>query len=257
VPPLPVIGDPGLFLDFYELKAPIPRRKGRQRNPNHYRFRKAYSTEFRSLAFEGDLALAFFSKSILRDPFESENRMMSCIFSDWTSNKTWQELAMFYRLDEYVGWFPKSLREGGDSKNRDKFWADIWEAWWACLFSEREMWGDGVDDLISFLRRIIELKYWRLLETYSSILQIQMEESTIYHINIDEDDIREVRREDVDICEWLGPDLANNKTEFLGYLVPIGSDSSVYCEERQVAIQIAEFCSKHRCKGNFLKILFN
>ena len=73
---------------------------------------------------------------------------------------------MLYRLDEYVAWLPLGFRDPARSKKIDKFWADLWEAWWACLFWEREIWGDGVEDLISCLRRIMSLKYHGLIEMY-------------------------------------------------------------------------------------------
>jgi hypothetical protein len=167
---------------------------------------------------------------------------------------------MLYRLDEYVGWLPNSLRDGDDNKVRDKFWADIWEAWWACCFSEREIWGDDIDDLLSFLRRIIELKYWGLLERYSTDRHPNQEEESIHHsVNVDEHEkvnIREVWSNDDNICEWLRPAVAAKEKEFLGYLATLGSDISIYDEDPEVAISTALLYSKYGHKGDIAPKLF-
>lgn len=92
---------------------------------------------------------------------------------------------MFYRLDECVGWIPKSLRDGNKNEGKDKFWVDIWEAWWACLFFEREIWGDDVEDLVSFLKRMIELKYWGLVEKYSTNRRVDQGVWIDHNVNID------------------------------------------------------------------------
>ena len=189
--------------------------------------------------------------------FGPNSRMIEQFLSaNWASNRTWQELAMFYRLDEYVGWFPKSLRDGDDVENRDKFWADIWEAWWACCFSEREIWGDDVDDLDSFLRRLIELKYWTLVKRYSTKLEFDQESSIHHHVNVDQSEqvhIDEVWTTHADIRQCLGPVLDDQTKDFLGYLGTLGPDISSYSQEWDVAVSIALFYSKHGCKGTFAK----
>ena len=262
VPPLPVVGDPVSLLNFYELNAQLSSSSSSDelsRNPNSSHFRNAYTPEFRTLAFDGDLALKFHSNSILLELFE-ECPILHCVYDDWLSNATWKELAMLYRLDEYVGWLPKSLRDAGHSKDKDKFWADIWEAWWACCFSEREIWGDDIDDLISFLRRIIELKYWGLVERYSGRKQPVQGESPIHHPVSDGENeqvhVREVQRGDDDICEWLGPALPDQKEDFLGYLATIAFDISVYSEDIEVAVSTALLYAKYGYRGTVSQKLY-
>lgn len=49
------------------------------------------------------------------------------------------------------------------------------------LFSEREIWGDEIDDLVSLLRRLIELKY--ILGTRGKVFYevgVDQEESSIH-----------------------------------------------------------------------------
>ena len=256
VPRLPVVGDPVSLLNFYELNTQLSSSSSfssssddLSQNPNSRHFRDVYIPEFRTLAFDGDLALKFHSNSIILEVFGDCRMIEQRVCDDWLSNATWNELAMLYRLDEYVGWFPKSLRGGGHSGDRDKFWADIWEAWWACCFSEREIWGDNIDDLISFLRRIIELKYWGLVERYSTCKQPYQEESSIHRPVSDGENeqvpVREVQRGDNDICEWLGPASPKQKNEFLGYLATIPFDISIYSEDREIAVSIALLYSKY------------
>ena len=259
VPPLPVIGDPINFLTFYELNAQLSSSPDddlpHKSNARH--FRNAYTSEFRTLAFNGDLELKFRSNPIITRLFGPNSRLIGqFLSSDWLSNETWQELAMFYRLDEYVGWFPKSLRDGDDVDNSNKFWADVWEAWWACCFSEREIWGDDVDDLVSCLRRLIELKYWTLVKKYSTNLGIDRESSIHHRMNIDQNEqvhTEEVWTTNADIRQCVGSVLKDKNKEFLGYLGILGSDILSYSEEIDIAISSALFYAKHGYKGIFSK----
>lgn len=182
--------------------------------------------------------------------------------ANWNSNETWKELAMLYRLDEYVGWLPKTLRSGNiddDVKkkaelSRDKFWADIWEAWWACCFWERELWGDDIEDLLSCLRRIMELKYRGLVQGFStrrimdgpsnkntdrrstmSVVDVRSEQGIV--------DVKEIRRGDDAICEWLGTALPGKEKDFLGYLAnlneELGGPISIFAFDKDVAVSTA------------------
>jgi hypothetical protein len=44
-----------------------------------------------------------------------------------------------------------------------KLWADIWEAYWACILWEREIWAEDVDDIKSIFRQLMILKHRELL----------------------------------------------------------------------------------------------
>jgi hypothetical protein len=106
VPPLPLIGDPLNFLNFYELTIQLSSSSddGDLQNHNHLSFRHPYTSEFRMLAFTGDRELEFHASSILLEAFGPDSRIMAQrVYQDFASNTTWQELAMLYRLDEYVG----------------------------------------------------------------------------------------------------------------------------------------------------------
>ena len=43
-----------------------------------------------------------------------------------------------------------------------KLWADIWEAYWACILWEREIWAEDVDDIKSIFRQLLMLKHREL-----------------------------------------------------------------------------------------------
>ncbi len=254
MPFLPVIGDPAIFLALYQTKIQVSSSDDSKRNL----LRFAYPPEFRVLTYSGDLLLGLHSLSILFDIFGRQNRMIiQSIYADWTSNASWQELAMFYRLDEYVGWIPKTLHEGGKSKKRDKTWADIWEAWWACCFSEREVWGDDIDDLLCILRRIIELKYWGLVERYSATGEFIRSNSSFHgYTNVDESEkievqVREVWTDDDDIHEWINQHSRADKREFLGHCATIGSEISCYAEDREDAISNVVYSHKYGHKGTY------
>src|SRR5438876_2871344 len=51
------------------------------------------------------------------------------------------------------------------SKEVEKFWADIWEAWWCAICTERELWHETLLDIHSYFRRLIILKYSDLYST--------------------------------------------------------------------------------------------
>ena len=50
----------------------------------------------------------------------------------------------------------------------DKFWADLWEAYWGALFLEREMWNDDQEDLTACLRGLFCVRYPELIDNYAA-----------------------------------------------------------------------------------------
>jgi len=54
----------------------------------------------------------------------------------------------------------------------EKFWADIWEAWWSGIYTERELWNESVGDVKAFFRRLMSLKYHMSIDLYSTIYQV-------------------------------------------------------------------------------------
>ena len=173
-----MIGDPSLFLAFLEIEPKYSelelKRKFRKYRENH-----PYSPKFTTMAYRGDKKLAIYSDSVAWELFGVDNRdITQLVLADWNSNESWTELALLYKFEQYLIWIPKSVKQSiyernfGKVKKIDKFWADLWEAWWAAVFLEREMWDDNIDDLLSFLRRLIFLKYRPLVEHYSTVCSL-------------------------------------------------------------------------------------
>jgi hypothetical protein len=141
-----------------------PRLNTLDRSNHDNRVRIAYAPEFRVLLKEGDVKLNFHSRNILASLLGRNNHPLTDHAYDyWISNDNWKVLAILYRLDLYLNWIPPSLdRIRGtatsfESVTAQKFYADLWEAYWACLFFEREMWNDQIFDLLLFLRRLLQL----------------------------------------------------------------------------------------------------
>jgi hypothetical protein len=92
VPPLPIVGDPLNFLNFYELKMQLSSSSNDDDLENHnlLSFRHPYTSEFRMLAFTGDRELEFHASSIILEVFGPDSRIMAqCVYQDFASNTTW------------------------------------------------------------------------------------------------------------------------------------------------------------------------
>jgi hypothetical protein len=150
VPALPVISCPKDFLTVYQINPP-------EVSPKEFRLEKFYSNRYKYLLDQDDSHLRFLSLRILDQLFGPENKnLITLILHDWISNLNWMILAVSYRLDRYLGWFPKKYRKllsPGSvlSENLIKFkeyksqkfengeikyWIDIWEAYWGTLILE-------------------------------------------------------------------------------------------------------------------------
>jgi len=159
VPPLPELSDPELFIRFHDAAVhPLPLHDGTLKN--YSRFRKFIKPRFASLAKRGDAFLSVICQEIVYEFFGEENsNLVNIIFEAATSNDSWRDLAIAYKLHVYVGMPPRSQRT-------DKFWADMWEAYWGALFIERKLWNDDDEDLISCLRVLLYLQLEGLIEDY-------------------------------------------------------------------------------------------
>lgn len=170
---------------------------------------------------------------------------------NWTLNETGQELALLYRLNNYIGWFVQSPRK---IKDAEKFWADVWKAWWGGCFWEREIWGDDdIEDLLSCLRRIMALKYRGLVQRYSTDRRVARGVSSKREpMNIDSEYVvaREVRREDATICEWIGAPSGNNNCHILGYLATSRCGIEIFAVEESEAVSITVAYAKRGSNGN-------
>lgn len=178
------------------------------------------------MAHKGDIKLAMYSDMVAWELFGKNNREITqLVLADWKSNRSWTELALFYKFDQYITWLPKSVQKSvyertfGDIKKIDKFWADLWEAWWAIVFLEREKWDDDIDDLKSIIRRLIFLKYRPLAEHYSTVLIMDRSTRTNIPSVITEDQISmipiDVNNERIKIC-------IKSKTKYDKDVVPFG-----------------------------------
>jgi hypothetical protein len=161
----------------------------------------------------------------------------------WTLNATVQELAMLYRLDSYVGWFPESFKK----TDQDKFWVKIWKAWWACCLYERELWDDDIQDLICFLQRIMAIKYDGLVQRYSTYRRVQRGGPTNV-VDKDKLDVKEIRRKTPEICEWIGH-INVDGDEILGYLTTTPFSGSVYAVSETGVRSIASAYAQYGYKG--------
>ena len=138
-------------------------------------------------------------------------------------------------------------------KNADKFWGDVWKAWWGCCFWEREVWGDDIHDLLSCLRKIMALKYRGLVQRYSTNRPVIRGSFKHERMNVfNERAVREVWRTDTAICEWLGPLRDKNGDSVLGYLAPSGFDDTIFEAKKSKAVSITVTYAKGRFNSNVL-----
>jgi len=247
-----------LLLIFYEL------RRGRGLHDFHY----IYSIEVRTLVHEGDKKLKKYSNPILLELLGQGNIVLHPIVQyHWHSITTKQELSILYRLNQYVGWSPRPLRTV-DTKEKESFWIDIWKAWWACCFREREVWGDDIEDLLSCLRRIMALMYRRLVQQYATNNRVipgywsdRMSVAGVKHANVStvkrgDDVIRKsighenktiLEKGDDGIREWI--EQVKEKT-ILGYLAPTGIGIPIFSVDKDDAALTAFVFAKRGFKGN-------
>lgn len=145
-----------------------------------------FSEHFRDLAFIGDHKLDIICTRIVMSIWGQSNRkLVKRILDDWLSNDNWLCLAIVYRLDHLVGtdkFIPetssaariifdvgKSLvgnrRKGKEGYASLKSLADLWEAYFAGLIEERELWMEATlnDDIERFFRRLLVKKYRKLI----------------------------------------------------------------------------------------------
>lgn len=142
------------------------------------------SERFKDLAFAGDHKLLVVCTRVVTSIWGNygNRKLVKRILDDWLSNDNWLSLAIVYRLDRFVG--PEFIREaikvneiifqvgksqvGNKQKGKEgyaslKALADLWEAYFAGLIEERELWLEDMDDIERFFRRLLIMKYQKLI----------------------------------------------------------------------------------------------
>ena len=265
VPALPIIGEPGLFLTFFELRPRNPEQEQVRKSHNN-RYRNAFSEEFRLLAFKGDRRLQYYSDDILSELLGVDNRLLiEAVAAHWNSNGSWLELTLAYGIDRYVGWRPRGYPVNGcdPSKGLNKFWADIWEAYWEIIFRERELWNEGIDDLLSVLRLLMFRKYSTIIENYSTIYLDDINPASLClpSTPATRDGIlyKTVDRHDPHVVDCLGPAPLQMDDYHYGHLATVTAPSigvgdttqavSIYAISKETAGSRALFHLNSGCKG--------
>jgi hypothetical protein len=234
VPPLPICSNPESLLAFCHCKNPDI---AINRCPE---FETAYSPAFTALTYHGDKHLTSLSWNIVSQLFGFNNkRLCEVIFSDWVSNKNWMLLAVSYRLDRYAGWVPRNyfnlLHDGQDlsitlrtyksrkPKGDMKYWADLWEAWWACIIFERQLWNEDTRDIEAILQTLILKKYQRLMEFSTCIRTVEAQRSETERLKINKNDVEitRINRSHPVLDECLGPSDEVREELVLGYLAKL------------------------------------
>ena len=147
VPPLPPLADPELFIQFHDaIRDPLNKP-----NEKYDNFRLRMTSPFSVLAKRGDGILNIKCLDIIYEYFGPDNpRLVNMIHDHLVSNEVWKELAVAYKLPLYIG--------VARTRYDDKWWADVWEAYWGALFIERQFWNDNEEDLTAVLRRLVYIQ---------------------------------------------------------------------------------------------------
>jgi hypothetical protein len=130
------------------------------------------------LSRHGDHGLRNLSDRICARLFSSS--FAYSIGDDWNGSENWRSVSAAYQINRYVGWVPSDLGKATFKESKkERFWGDIWDGWWGSLFRERELWLENVEDMESFLRHLIHLKYADLIELYSTRYLVDHSETEV------------------------------------------------------------------------------
>lgn len=140
-----------------------------------------------------------------------------------------------------------------------KYWGEIWKAWWAACFWERELWGNDIEDLLSCLRKLMALKYDGLVKKYSTNTPVIRVGSRIHdrakRVPREDVDVEEASRRDAATSEWLGPFKDKDDKGIFGYLATtIEHNVPFYADKRDKAVSIAVAYTNRNFKGNLFYI---
>jgi len=227
VPPLPKLSDPELFIRIHDsLRSDLPRQAPDSLLYSH--FKKFIRPQFAQLAKRGDALLEVKCQEIIYEIFGTSNgKLVNLILDETTSNDTWRHFAIAYHLDRYVAAEQRN-------KQTDKFWADIWEAYWGALFLERQLWNEDDTDLVRCLRVLVHLRHDVLIREFGMVPYFRSDLVQNFPQFISQTDIDTVLVKDHPALK-IPPDFIERK-DFFGYRATIKSSSNHYRDYRDVRV---------------------
>lgn len=235
---MPKLSDPLLFLEFHDAVEENTTLTDKQIK-TYQIFKRCLQEPFNHLAWRGDKLLGIICLDVIDEFFGEDNLSLAHLVHDRTvSNTTWKHLAIAYQLDAYVG-----VKRG----TRDKFYADMWEAYWGALFLERQMWNEGYEDLVSFIRVMVFLRNEKVMRdsgaypafTFDPTMPTDIFDSRDDHIDVQE------------VATFDGLKFGGNNPSPLGYCAKYKStsnthqlDASCFSKIKQNAIsKLKLYCS--------------
>jgi hypothetical protein len=214
-----MLSDPELFINFHDAVDPCALDED---NVYGY-YRKDIRPPFAVLSKYGDAVLKVICQNVIYEYFgKSNGKAINLILDHVQSNTTWRHFAIAYKMDQYLMGKPRN-------KLDDKFWGDMWEAYWGALFLERRLWNDHEVDLVSCLRVLLYFRTSPLFPDFGVYPFFTSERAQNLPLVISNDDIETV---------VVGPDhpslpLSNKAKENvgdLGYRAKIKSTSRHYVD---------------------------
>jgi hypothetical protein len=149
--PLPKLSEPKYFFEVHHITDKVLTD-----DEIYYYGRLKTPEPFNYLTICGDKFLGLKIQHILTEFFGVDNlSLVNLLYARTVSNQTFKDLAITYRLDQCVG---------VERATYDKFWADLWEAYWGALFLERQLWNEGDEDLVRFIREMVFLRNEKVIQ---------------------------------------------------------------------------------------------
>ena len=236
-----MLSDPELFINLHDAVDPCVLDDDERVRTYGY-FRKFIRPPFAALSKRGDGLLKVICQEIIYEYFGASNgKLINLILDLVTSNETWRHFAIAYEMDRYVV---------GQQRNKftDKFWADMWEAYWGALFIERRLWNEDDEDLVSVLRVLLYFRIGALLPEFGVDPFFISETVPNIPLIIPKDDIETVVVTDHPSLD-LSPEVKKHVGD-LGYRAKIKSTSShkvdicIFSETKDDAISnLILYCS--------------
>jgi hypothetical protein len=177
-------------------------------------------------------------------------------------NNTRCLLSAAYQLNRYIVWDPEMLDVSSIDKAREarKVLSGLWGAWWGALYTERELWGEDITDLVIILQHLIHLCHQKLFFQYSHGYLVDYTlKGNNRNILKPKLDAQVVRATDPDVSIYLPPYPENDP---IGFLVAIPQLSAAPIEnalhhvvgssEDQSILRARQVLSGIKCSGLFV-----